>query len=383
MPVRTALVALLLLGALAGWSLATSDTVHLPPYGSSLAGVTAALTGLALFLGPIDLVPYSRAAGFCMLAAGIAMTARLPSALWLVCPALALFTVAYGFAQPGRSLRWLPEQDDLPPTPVDVFRTVVYSIVPWLVLYHVTSIIGVPQATFRTNFQFEDELRIWEWTIFLYETSYPAVGIVPFISRTRNDLRQFAARTLVGSGIVYPLYWTLPGLAPRRPFDPQTLLGQLLDYERGTLPPVAAFPSFHVIWSLICAEFFAARWPRARWIWRAWAWAVAASCISTAMHTIADVVVGFLVGWITIHYEDVWRSLVRWAGSPSRAGLLLWNAVVALLVGRLLWIGAPIAFTLGVLVILEAAAVYAVTAGRWRIPALSAATVGILLTAIG
>jgi membrane-associated phospholipid phosphatase len=241
---------------------------------------------------------------------------------------------------------------------------VAYSIVPWLILYHATSIIGVPQGTFSTNLPFEEHLRVWEWSIFLYETSYPAVAVAPFVARTRNALRRFCMGTLVGSAIAYPLYWTLPGLAPRRPFLPETLLGRLLDYERGTLPPVAAFPSFHVIWSLVCAELFAATWPRARWFWRAWAWSVALSCVTTSMHTIADVVAGFLAGWVAIHYDTVWRVLVRAMGSATRAGLLLWNVFVTLLVGRLAFIGAPPALTAGVFLFLEGASVYVVAKRR-------------------
>lgn len=109
--------------------------------------------------------------------------------------------------------------------------------------------------------------------------------------------------------IAFPLFFTLPLIAPPRQFVTTTALGHLLIWERGFDTSAAAFPSFHVIWAILAIEVFAARWSRWKWIFRGWAAAIAISCITTGMHALVDVITGALVGVLALYPDRLWTFL--------------------------------------------------------------------------
>jgi len=103
----------------------------------------------------------------------------------------------------------------------------------------------------------------------------------------------------------------LPVFVPPRPFTPATLSGQLLMLERTPYSGIAAFPSFHVVWVLIAASALAEgrRWRKIFW----WTWAVlaAASCVTTGMHSIADVLAGILAFMLVASAREIWMGILR------------------------------------------------------------------------
>lgn len=107
--------------------------------------------------------------------------------------------------------------------------------------------------------------------------------------------------------LVFPLYVLLPSLAPRGPFVPEGAAGALLDFERQTNVQTAAFPSYHVIWSIIAAESLASAFPRCRWWWRTWAAVASAACVTTGMHSIADVAGGIAVALSIVRAQPLWN----------------------------------------------------------------------------
>jgi hypothetical protein len=61
------------------------------------------------------------------------------------------------------------------------------------------------------------------------------------------------------------------------------------------------------VWTCIAARLFAARWPRLTWAWILLAVAVAASCVTTGMHSVADVVAGFAAFGVVVGRGAIWR----------------------------------------------------------------------------
>ena len=90
--------------------------------------------------------------------------------------------------------------------------------------------------------------------------------------------------------LVFPFYWLVPSTAPRRYLAVTGWVAHVLQWERDTYPPTAAFPSFHVLWVI-----FLARLIRPAWLGIAYAAAVAVSCISTGMHYIPDVLASLAI----------------------------------------------------------------------------------------
>ena len=115
--------------------------------------------------------------------------------------------------------------------------------------------------------------------------------------------------------VAFPLYLTIPLIAPPRPFTPHTVFGHLLRWEQ-TLDrngPVAAFPSFHVIWALLAAEVFARRWPRLVWLFYGRALLVAASCVTTGQYLLVDVLGGVATVGLVAHGPSLWNAVRRQA----------------------------------------------------------------------
>jgi prolipoprotein diacylglyceryltransferase len=86
-------------------------------------------------------------------------------------------------------------------------------------------------------------------------------------------------------------------------------LGRLLELDRAHDTPFCAFPSFHVFWPLLAARLWAGRLPP--WLAYGLAASMAASCVTTGMHSLVDAAAGFAVYAAVSHLDDLWRGLLR------------------------------------------------------------------------
>ena len=196
---------------------------------------------------------------------------------------------------PDRSLapvRYLPRDEPTRPTGRDYLAFFLFMVLPWLVLYEAVLAIGIPPDAVSGVTHFEQQLPVLEWTQIFYGSVYLMVLSVPFFAKTRADLRWFSVRGLWTMLLAYPAFLVIPLIAPKRSFVPQSLPGHLLVWEQSLDSPVAAFPSFHVIWVLLAAEVYSRHWPKLKWLFYGWAYLVAASCITTGQHSVLDVIGG-------------------------------------------------------------------------------------------
>lgn len=217
---------------------------------------------------------------------------------------------------------WLPEASSAVPTQLDRLRFGLFTLVPWLGLYGIVAAVGVPANAIDLRAPFERRLPVVEWTEIVYVSDYLAVPLIAAFVRSQQVLRAFMIQVWIAMTIAFPVYLIVPVRAPRPVYVPMTALGRLLGWERSSYPPVAAFPSFHVIWAILVAETFAGHGRAALWIARLWAAGVAVSCLTTGMHSIADVVAGSAVAWIALHRERVWKTL-SWAAERIKN---LWHS---------------------------------------------------------
>jgi len=260
--------------------------------------------------GTFLLVPHPIYTGFVALCLGVSMTARSASGLWLVTPtvAIACTCLVLGYEHQdlqrrfGRTLQVLPLAEDSAPSTLERIRFLLLCVVPWVVLYELT--IRLPLRGTPFGLSFEDRLPIWSWTTLLYESTYITVALAPWCARTKRDLRQLMISAWIATLVVFPFYWIVPSSAPRRPIVNHNLLTSLLTFERTTYPPVAAFPSFHVLWAIFVARLY-----RPRWLGSAYVGAVAISCVTTGMHYVADVLLALAVAPALVHPERAWKIL--------------------------------------------------------------------------
>lgn len=375
--------------ALIAWAHGARHAVHVPPlhsplWGSALATCGVGIVVLAMFALwrhggglPMNafppprfvqtslyaLVPHPIYGGFVLACAGIAICTGSAAGLWLVTPAVALACAALvlGYELPDLRRRfgprtaspWLPCDSLGPPSLLERLRVYFVVLLPWLALFELMGALGAGPGAVSTYLPFEHRLPILQATELIYASTYLVVLATPLILTSAHALRQFARRGLTAIALIFPLYLFLPFNVPPRPFTPTTALGQLLLLERTPASGVAAFPSFHVVWACIAASALGSgkRWKQ--WLWGTWAVLVAVSCITTGMHSIADVLAGALAYLAVARIGSLWSFLLRaaqrianswreWRLGPLRiinhgafaaAGILVGMSVIDTLLG--------------------------------------------------
>jgi hypothetical protein len=136
---------------------------------------------------------------------------------------------------------------------------------------------------------------------------YALVFLALFIARTNRALRHMAITALFATATVTIIYLTVPVIAPPRPFHPANLLGWMLAHEQSFNHTVAAFPSFHVLWALIAAKAWPAG-PRRHFAF-VWALLISVSCVTTGMHSLADVAFALVLFPVLDRYDRLWSAL--------------------------------------------------------------------------
>ncbi len=330
------------------WAAATEAVVGLPAYRLPLVGWGLSAVGLAMILaamlalrvhggglpmnaypppryvrqGPYRWIRHPIYVGFAILVAGASLGTGSASGLWLVTPLVALGMAALVAGYEGPDLRRrfgeaaaegpglrLPGGDGGPPSLRDRLSVVALVFLPWTVAYEGAFRLGIPPDAVEAFLPFERGWPVLVWTEVVYVSVYPLVVLAPFAVRERRVLRHLAVTALLATAVVTFLYATVPLVAPPRPFQGDGLWARMLTAERAMSNTVAAFPSFHVIWTLIAAEAWAATYPRRAPLFWVWAVAISASCITTGMHALADVLAAVIV-WAGLRsYRGLWAAL--------------------------------------------------------------------------
>jgi len=339
-----ALFALALPALLVAWAIRLDTVLTLPAYGSVASGAGVAIAALALMAmatrdlwvhgrglpaspfpperlvtrGVYSIVAHPIYIGAGLVSLGVSLATQSAGGLWIVSPVLALAAAAFviGFENNSTHRRYgalptpllrLPNDSDTPPSAID--RAAVYLLVflPWLVLYMAVEYLGVPPDARSTYLAWDWSLPVIPWTEAIYTATYPLVLLAPLAASRKSDLRRFALGGLWATAIIIPLYLLLPLVAQAKPVPGEGLWQALMTWERRYDHPVTAFPAFHVVWSCLAAQICIARWPRSRWLWCAIVGLLAASCVTTGMHSAADIVAGFAAYVLVARREAVWR----------------------------------------------------------------------------
>ncbi len=271
--------------------------------------------------GVYSILPHPIYAGFCLLTLGGFLAAESPGGLWIIFPTLCLGCVSlvYGFEKEatekmfGKStathLLRLPDDDESKPRIKDYVRVYLLVLLPWAIAYECVQFLGISKDAFSLFFPFESKLPVLEWTELIYFSVYPMVLLFPLFIRTNSVLRKFSIHSVLATVICFIIYLTLPVTAEPRAFVASSFFGELLKFEQAVDNPVCAFPSFHVIWVLICARYYITKTSTKKII-LVWAIVVSLSCITTGMHSIADVIGGVLLFYFVDKRWKIW-NLIR------------------------------------------------------------------------
>ncbi len=339
------------------WARGLEAVVRLPRLESIPIGMGLGMIGLGLMLGsiarlateagglPMNAYPPARRAtggpyawlnhpiyiGFVVLCAGASIGFGSASGLWIVTPAVAMGCAAlvWGYERDATCRRFGPRKDqtilricaaeNVPANACDRMSVFVLILLPWLIGYEA---IGHLQSddVVSTLMPFERAWPVWQQSEWAYICAYPLVVLAPFAMRTRAQLRAFSEMVIVAMVIAFWCYLALPLISPPRLFVPDSLAGRILALEQSEgLRGRAAFPSFHVCWTLIGAWAWSTRggW----WRFGVWllAFAIASSCVTNGMHSIADAAAGVMLFAICWWRREVLRAAMRGAEAVANA----------------------------------------------------------------
>lgn len=268
--------------------------------------------------GVYQIFPHPIYIGGSLLSFGLSIYFQSKSGFWLISPILTLSWLALVYGYENEDLkkrfpdhRWdllinIPENSEIPCQFKDIISVYCLVLIPWLILYQLIIFIGVPQYSISTYLSFEHSIPVIEWTEIFYLFAYPYVILLPLILQTKQRIRSFILTGLMNISIGIYLQFIFPFIAEPKKFLPKTILGEILLHERNFDGPTCALPSFHVSWAFICAYYYAWRLPKLKILFYILAGLISASCITTGMHSILDVIAGFILFIICIQRETIW-----------------------------------------------------------------------------
>jgi protein-S-isoprenylcysteine O-methyltransferase Ste14 len=270
--------------------------------------------------GVYSILPHPIYTGFCFLTLGIFLMLQSQGGVWIIFPVVCLGCVSlvYGYEKEAIENNFgktyinyifkLPEDSDIKTQPLDYIRVYILVLLPWFFMYEIVQYIGASRDAFSLMFAFEQKIPVIEWTELIYFSVYPMVLLFPLFIKTKSVLRKFSVYALIATGLCFIIYLTLPVTVEIRAFIPQSPFGALLNFERSLDKPVCAFPSFHVIWAFICASCYCIKTFSKR-IVTIWAILVSISCLTTGMHSIADVIGALLLYYLIGRRWQIWNTI--------------------------------------------------------------------------
>src|SRR6185295_12458228 len=207
-------------------------------------------------------------------------------------------------------LHLAPATDDRP-TMADRVSLYILVFLPWLVMYEGLGHLA-PAPVYSTYLPVEASWPTIPLTELVYVVCYPFGLLAPLLLRTRRELRRFEVAGLVGTVLGGLAFFALPLHAHLKPIDAHGLLGWMIEFERADeVGGRNALPSFHVFWAVLGAWALAARGRGTGAIGWLLGAAITVSCVTTGMHSVADLVAGAALAWACLYAEPIWVGLSR------------------------------------------------------------------------
>ncbi|UJR14463.1 hypothetical protein I4U23_001460 [Adineta vaga] len=271
--------------------------------------------------GVYKLFPHPIYIGSSLICFGLSMYYQSKSGFWLVSPILTLAWLALVYGYENEDLKnrfpkltWktlldLPDNVNVRCQFTDILSAYCLVLIPWLILYQLIIFIGPSAYSISTYFQFESNIPVIEWTELFYLLAYPFVALVPLIIQTKQQIRSFIIDGLLNISIGIYLQFILPFVAVPKVFIPETFLGHILLHERDLDGPTGALPSFHVSWAFLSAYYYTKTCPKFKVLFYILSTCISTSCVTTGMHSIIDVIAGYILFLICIKREFIWNCI--------------------------------------------------------------------------
>lgn len=266
--------------------------------------------------GIFRLIPHPVYSGAVISVGGVSILFHSAAGFWLVTPFLALGCIALvlGYERDDMQKRFgtvrqkclvsFPDNTDERAGLWDFISAYVIVFLTWFVLYELVCLMGTNARSVSSFTSFEQSLPVIEWTELFYILTYPFILLLPLTLRYKKELREFIFTGVAATLIGIFLQLAFPFIAPPRDFAASGIWGSLIKFERSIDSAAAAFPSFHVIWAFTGAYFYSRRFGK-KIIWYSAAILISASCFTTGMHSLADILAGFITFLFVINIRTI------------------------------------------------------------------------------
>jgi membrane-associated phospholipid phosphatase len=273
--------------------------------------------------GVYGLLPHPIYCGFVAVCAGAALVSGSATGLWIVTPMAAAGCMSLVMGYEGPELRrrfgsalptpWLglPAGDGFLPL-ASRFGSAMVGLLPWAITYGAVKLLGVAPDAFETRLGWERAIPILPASMPIYASIYVVVPLCFLLCADRREMRRLMMGGWLATGLNTLIYLTVPATAAFRTAATHDWMGIGLAWEQRLAAPAAgSFPAFHVTWAVLCAASLG-RGPLRRVAALGWCWcaALSLSCLTTGMHSFADVLGGALIGAVCAQPEKLWRQLL-------------------------------------------------------------------------
>jgi membrane-associated phospholipid phosphatase/protein-S-isoprenylcysteine O-methyltransferase Ste14 len=270
------------------------------------------------------IVPHPIYVGFVACVVGESIRIGSAAGLWITAPLVALGCLVLVVGFEGPELRKRFGRESLPEPWLGFPRTegraslatrvgtLVWTGGIWGLAYLGTKALGVPRLAVETRMPWEWNIPILPFTMMLYASVYAVVPLAFLVESDKKRLRCLSIAALLATCLNTLLYLVLPLTAEFRMTRPEGFLSRWLDWEqRMAIPAAGCFPSFHATWAVLAAWSLGRRRSfSCNSVCALWCVALCASCLTTGMHSVADVVAGAIVGLLAARHEKVWRGIL-------------------------------------------------------------------------
>ncbi|MGM5631472.1 prolipoprotein diacylglyceryl transferase [Apibacter raozihei] len=252
--------------------------------------------------------------------AGIFFLFGLASGVWIIIPCfiVGIFVLLFGYEIPDLQRRFgkeykeaetvFPAFSNKKPTAGNRLAAYFFILIPWLLIYLYLSELLPVENLHDTYFSVEYTWKVQTWAVIPYLVTYLWVAIVPLVAKSQKSLRRFMFAGILGSMIGFSCFVLFPLGATPRPFIVRDVWGEWLQIQREMDTSACAFPSLHVFWA--CLSVIVWKEIISKWISWGIAMLISISCILTGVHSVLDVVSGFILMLVSLQYSQIYKMIL-------------------------------------------------------------------------
>ncbi len=269
--------------------------------------------------GIYKLIPHPIYTGASLLIIGISILMESASGQWIISPLFIMGCVALvmGFEKKDllkrfpdnrfKTLISIPKSSSEQSTIWNKISAYLLFLIPWVILYQAFSLPGFSIKSKVSFFPFEAYIPVINFTIIFYLIAYPLIILAPVIAKTKRDLRNFMVTGLIAMIVGFYFMHIFIFFTPPKVSSLSTFWGTFYEFAKSNTYSFTAFPSFHVIWTLLAITVYMKSFPSLKILWQLTAIVILIGCLTTGIYSLLDILGGISVFLLAYFRHSIWK----------------------------------------------------------------------------